>query len=141
MKTPVCLLALVIAASGAAATTVRKPAPAKPAPVRPAPAKVQPEAVPVAKIEAAVRAAVTAHFKARGSTGSSGSGISGVSLAVEDTAPIAGWSGRYRTNGTATLRISGVGIGPADQKQSRRFEALTEVAANGAVTVVDVSVR
>lgn len=127
----VVLVATVLTAS--AATPVKRPAPTA------APKVAAKPADPRAKIEAAVRSKVSAHFKSKSrAVGSAGSGITGVSLQVTATEPMAGWPGKWRTSGTATLSIAGLGITGAAQKQTRSFSAYSTVSDTGSVEVTDV---
>lgn len=93
-----------------------------------------------AKIEAAVKAKVTAYFMSKDRMiGSTGAYVRGVNVKIDSTEAMSGWPGKWQSSGAAELSIGGGGVNGGSQKQTRTFSAYATVKANGSVEVTDVS--
>lgn len=113
---------------------------AVPPPKRTVAKPAQVSADPRSKVEAAARGKLTAYFQDKNRlVGSAGVSVQSVSVKIEETEPVAGWTGRWRSSGTAVLTLFGGQTTSSDRKQTRHFDVYATVTDKGAVEIVDIS--
>jgi hypothetical protein len=126
--------------SVAPATPAAPPSPA--APVQPAP--VNPRAEPIDPVEAhmiAATAHVRRYYKFEHRMGSNSIAVTDQDISIEETEPVPGWTGRYRTTGKVYLEIYDSIGGGSFRRAVRRFEILTEQKPGELIKVVDFTRR
>jgi hypothetical protein len=65
-----------------------------------------------------------------------------VTITPNETKPVDGWMGRYRTSGTASVKVRN---GPEEESGASyynyEFEVLTERKDSGSIEVVDITTK
>lgn len=125
-------------ASDTASTSAAPGTPPAPAP---APVATVEPVDPVEAHMAAATAHVRRYYKYEHRIGSNSVAVTDSDIAVEETEPVTGWTGRYRTKGKVYLEIYDSIGGGSFRRAVRRFEVLTEQKPGEPIKVVDFDRR
>lgn len=118
-------------------TPFRPTSPSAPPPAPASPAPAAPVSARKAHRDAAV-AHARRYYKYEYRTGSNAIAVTEIDIAVESTAPVPGWSNRFRTVGKVYLEVYD-SAGGSFRRTTSRFEILTEEIPDEEIAVLDFS--
>jgi hypothetical protein len=80
------------------------------------------------------------YFRYEYRQGSNSTRTTSLSIEIDETEPVQGWEGRFRTKGKALLNVFNSN-GRSYQNQTQEFEILTERKNGQAIKVIDLTLK